>query len=235
MRDVRDPQLLERVAVAPEELRERVVDEREAPAAGDEPDPHRRPLEDRAEALVELDPRPLRRPDVGQVLADADQMARAAAGPVHGAADPQVAQLAVRAPEGHEAVEAAVLAHRSVDLALQPRAVLVDDHRQHVLARRHVVLRIDPEDAVRLGRPHHLLCLEVAVEGADLPEPLRLGQALLGAAVLGDVLAGAVEAADGAVLAHGGAAPAQQQPVAAVGVAHAELELHRPAALHRGP
>ena len=106
---------------------------------------------------------------------------------------------------------------------------------EHVLARRHVVLRVDAEDAVRLGRPRHLADFEVAVERADLPEPLRLGQPLLGAAALGDVLARAVEAAGSPVRAQRGAAPAQQQPVATVGMAHPQLELHRPAALHRRP
>ena len=231
MGDVRDPHAHE--VVAAHELAQRLVDQVEGPVAADQRHPHRRALEHDAEALGELGALALGGADVGQVLADADQVARAAGRAVDGAAHAQVAQLAVAAPDRDEAVEVAVVADRGVDLVAQAAAVLRHDLAEHALARRHEVLGVDAEDAVGLGRPDDVVGLEVAVEGADLAEPLRLGEPLLGAPALGDVLVDAVEAPDGAVGPERGAAADEHQAVAAVGVAHPHLELHRAAGLHR--
>ena len=154
VRDLVDQHPGELVAPAAEELRQRLVDDLEAAAGRHQRDPDRRTLEHRAEALVELDPRPLPRPDVGQVVADADQVARPVARPVHGAADAHVAQLAVAAADGDRAVEAAVARgsarSTSPGAASRSRSTTM---RQHALARRHQVLRVDAEDAVGLRRP----------------------------------------------------------------------------------
>ena len=161
-----------------------------------------------AEALVELDPRVLPGAGVGEVLADPDQVARPAAGAVDRAADAKVAQLAVTPADRDEAVEAAVLRHRAIDLVPEAVTVALHDAVEDTRARGDVVLRLDAEDAIRLRRPGHRLGLEVAVEGADLGEPLRFGEALLRAPALGDLFADAVEAPHGPVGAH--VAPARQ-------------------------
>ena len=113
-------------------------------------------------------------------------------------------------PDAGERVEVAAVARaRASTCSRIALAVLRRRSAREHRARRDEGLRVLAEDPVHLARPRDLVAGDVPVEGADLREPLRLGQPLLGAAAVRDVDAGAVDPAHRAVRARCATPPRQ--------------------------